>query len=122
MELNQFVSALWQSRTQSHVWHHQVQGVGSFSQHKALEKYYEEIVPLVDGFVESVQGRLGIITSYTTSPLVDWTEGAPHDYFMSLCKFIEEGRKSLPQESWIQNQIDEIVELLYEVKYLLTLK
>jgi hypothetical protein len=54
--------------------------------------------------------------------LVDWTEGAPHDYFMSLCKFIEEGRKSLPQESWIQNQIDEIVELLYEVKYLLTLK
>jgi hypothetical protein len=122
MELNQFVSALWQSRTQAHVFHHQVQGVGSFSEHKALNNYYEEIVPLVDGFVESVQGRYGIITSYTTSPLLDWKEGASHEYFMALCKFVEEGRKSLPQESWIQNQIDEIAQLLYETKYLLTLK
>lgn len=122
MELNQFVSALWQSRTQSHIWHHQTQGLGSFSEHKALENYYETIVPLVDGFVESVQGRYGIIKGYTTTGLVDWSEGGSMVYFKGLCEYIEKGRGTLPQDSWIQNQIDEIVELLYETKYQLTLK
>lgn len=122
MELNQFVSTLWQSRTQSHIWHHQTQGIGSFSEHKALENYYESIVPLVDGFVESVQGKYGIILSYSTYPLADWKEGGSMEYFQMLCGFVEEGRKTLPQESYIQNQIDEIVGLLYEIKYQLTLK
>jgi hypothetical protein len=122
MELNQFVSTLWQSRTQAHVFHHQVQGIGSFSEHKALRKYYEEIVPLVDGFVESVQGRYGIILDYSTYPIANWKEGSSMEYFHMLCGFVEEGRKSLPQESWIQNQIDELAQLLYEIKYLLSLK
>lgn len=122
MELNQFVSTLHQSRTQAHVFHHQVQGVGSFSEHKALENYYEGIVPLVDGFVESVQGRYGIILDYSTYSLANWEEGASMEYFKMLCGFVEEGRKTLPQDTYIQNQIDEIVELLYETKYLLTLK
>lgn len=122
MELNQFVSTLWQSRTQSHIWHHQTQGIGSFSEHKALENYYESIVELVDGFVESVQGKYGIISGYSTYPLADWKEGGSMDYFHMLCGFVEEGRKTLPQDSYIQNQIDEIVELLYDTKYQLTLK
>ena len=122
MELNQFVSTLHQSRTQVHIWHHQTQGVGSFSEHKALENYYEGIVPLVDGFVESVQGKYGIILSYSSYPLVDWKEGGSMEYFKMLCGFVEDGRKTLPQDSYIQNQIDGIVELLYETKYQLTLK
>jgi hypothetical protein len=122
MELNQFVSTLWQSRTQAHIFHHQTQGVGSFSEHKALNNYYEEIVPLVDGFVESVQGKYGIILSYSTYPLSNWSEGSSMEYFHMLCGFVEDGRKTLPQDTYIQNQIDEIVELLYETKYLLTLK
>lgn len=122
MELNQFVSTLHQSRTQAHVFHHQVQGVGSFSEHKALENYYTSIVELVDGFVESVQGRYGIIVDYSTYPLANWKEGGAMEYFTMLCKFVEDGRKTLPQDSYIQNQIDEIVQLMYETKYQLTLK
>jgi hypothetical protein len=122
METNQFISTLWQSRTQAHIWHHQTQGIGSFSEHKALENYYESIVPLVDGFVESLQGKYGIVLSYSTYPLVDWKEGGSMEYFKNLCIFVEEGRNTLPQESYIQNQIDEIVGLLYEIKYQLTLK
>jgi hypothetical protein len=122
MELNQFVSTLWQSRTQAHIWHHQTQGVGSFSEHKALENYYDEIVELVDGFVESVQGKYGIIYGYSSYPLADWKEGGSLEYFQMLCGFVEEGRKTLPQDSYIQNQIDEIVGLLYETKYQLNLK
>ena len=119
MELNQFVSTLWQSRTQAHVFHHQT---SSYSEHKALRNYYESIVPLVDGFVESVQGRLGIIVDYSTYPLSNWEEGAAMEYFHMLCGFVQDGRKTLAQDSWIQNQIDTIVELLYETKYLLSLK
>lgn len=122
MKINQFVSMLWQSRTQAHIWHHQTQGIGSFSEHKALENYYSGIVELVDGFVESTQGKYGIIKGYSTFDLSDWSEGGSLDYFHTLCGFVEEGRKDLPQDSYIQNQIDEIVELLYETKYQLTLK
>jgi len=119
MELNQFVSTLWQSRTQSHVFHHQT---SSYSEHKALRNYYESIVPLVDGFVESVQGKYGIILSYSTYPLNDWSEGGTMEYFHMLCEFVDYSRKTLPQDTYIQNQIDEITQLLYETKYLLTLK
>jgi len=119
MELNQFVSTLWQSRTQSHVFHHQT---SSYSEHKALRNYYESIVPLVDGFVESVQGKYGIILSYSTYPLNDWSEDSSMEYFQMLCEFVDYSRKTLPQDTYIQNQIDEITQLLYETKYLLTLK
>ena len=119
MELNQFISTLWQSRTQAHVWHHQTT---NYSEHKALNNYYDEIVELVDGFVESVQGIYPRITSYTTSPLVDWTEGGSTIYFKGLYEFIKTGRTSLPQDSWIQNEIDTIAELVAETLYLLTLK
>ena len=46
MELNQFISVLKQSFEQSVVWHHQTT---SYSEHKALNNYYEEIIPLLDG-------------------------------------------------------------------------
>ena len=34
--------------------------------HSALNIYYDDIVGLVDGLVESYQGRYGIITGYMT--------------------------------------------------------
>lgn len=119
MELNQFISTLWQSRTQAHVWHHQTD---SYSEHKALNNYYDEIVEHVDGFVESVQGIYPIVTAYSTSPLVDWKQGGSTIYFKGLYDFVQKGRTTLPQETWIQNQIDNISELIAETIYLLHLK
>lgn len=111
-----FVSTLLQSRTQAQVFHWQAQGVGSDAAHRALGTYYDEIIDLVDGLVESTQGRYGIIRGYQT-------QGALREdtnyvtYFEALCKFVETTRTQIPQDSYIQNQIDEIVHLVETTKY-----
>ena len=120
MEINQFISTLHQSKQQAIVWHHQTT---SFSEHKALQNYYEEIIERIDGLVESIQGVYPRIGSYTTSPLVDWKEGGSTVYFKGLYDYVETNRKTIPQqESFIQNQIDNISELIADTLYQLSLK
>ena len=116
---SEFISVLHQSRTQAQVWHHQT---NSFSEHKALGFYYEGIVELIDGLVESLQGYGPRIVGYTTSPLVDWKEGQSETYFKGLCEYVAKERMGVGTESWVQNQIDEIMELLYNTKYQISLK
>lgn len=119
MEISQFISTLKQSFEQSVVFHHQTT---SFSEHKALNNYYDEIVPLLDGLIESVQGIYPRIGSYTLSNPVDWSEGYSVTYFKGLYQYVQENRKMVYQESWIQNQIDEIAQLIAETLYQLSLK
>jgi hypothetical protein len=112
-----FVSTFFASRTQAHIFHLQVTGPGSYAKHKALNKYYEDIIDLIDALVESFQGRYGIITGYKCEG--QWIEN-PNDavkYFEALCMFVEKNRGSLPQDSYIQNQIDAFIELIESTKY-----
>jgi len=57
----QFISTLFASRTQAHIFHLQTT---SFAAHAALNTFYDEIVDLADGLVESFQGRYGIVRGY----------------------------------------------------------
>jgi len=112
-----FISTLFSSRTQAHIFHLQVTGPGSFAAHSALNSYYDDIVGLADGIVESFQGRYGIITGYKGEG--QWIEN-PSDvikYFEALCMYVEKNRVSLVQDSYIQNQIDEVVALIESTKY-----
>ncbi len=112
-----FVSTFFASRTQAHIFHLQVKGPGAFAAHTALNAYYDGIIPLIDALVESFQGRYGIITGYTCEK--QWIEN-PNDavkYFEALCMYVEKNRASLPQDSYIQNQIDAFVELIESTKY-----
>jgi len=115
----EFISVLHQSHTQVKIWHNQTT---SYSEHKALGHYYEGILELVDGLVESLQGYRPRITGYTTKPLVDWSEGQSLEYLKGLCEYVANERAGLGSESWIQNQVDEIMEFLYQIKYELSLK
>jgi hypothetical protein len=119
MEINEFLSPLKQSFEQAVVWHHQTT---SFSEHKALNNYYDEILERLDGLVESIQGVYPRIGSYTLSPTVDWSEGVSTTYFKALYAFVQEHRKMIYQESWVQNQIDNIAELIASTLYQLSLK
>jgi len=113
-EIANFVSTLFASRTQAHIFHLQTT---SFAKHKALNEYYDEIVDLTDSIIESYQGRYGIIEGY--SPDKPWLEGDNDilGYFDSLCSYVEETRVNLPQDSYIQNQVDEVVSLIESTKY-----
>jgi len=112
-QLGVFIGTLMQSRNQAHIYHLQTE---SFAGHTALQAYYEGIIPLIDGVVESYQGRYGILRGYNMAASIK-EDGNPETYFEALCKFVETARFQIPQDSYIQNQIDEIVSLIESTKY-----
>jgi DNA-binding ferritin-like protein len=121
--IGQFVSTLFASRTQAHVFHLQTTGEGSFAAHKALNDYYDEIVGITDGLVESYQGKYGIVTGYSNVTLQEFQNCEEViSYFETLYIYVEKSRQMLPQDSYIQNQVDEIVALitstLYKLRFL----
>ena len=115
----EMVCKLLHSQTQVHVFHLQTT---SYSEHKALQGYYEGIDALVDGLVESYQGKHGLIKNYKTFDMSDYkSNGQLLSYFKDLLKIISDNRDSV-KESYIQNQIDTVEELInstvYKLKFL----
>ena len=116
-QISQFISTLLASRNQAHIFHWQVEGPGSYAAHKALNKYYDEILEATDELVESYQGKYGIIRGYT-SPATFKEDNQFITYFEALSRYVETTRETIvPQDSYIQNQIDEIVKLIESTKY-----
>ena len=111
------IATLLHSQSQVHIFHWQTKSQSSFSEHKALQEYYEGIDGLVDNIVESYQGKYEIITGYKTIKTVDYksTEQVI-SYFKELDENIEKNRTSV-KESYIQNQIDTVQELIYSTLY-----
>jgi hypothetical protein len=115
----EMVCNILHSQTQVHILHLQTT---SYSEHKALQKYYEGIDGLVDGIVESYQGKYGIIKNYKTFKIEQYKNGKKTiSYFERLLDIIENNRDSV-DDTYIQNQIDTVQELInstiYKLKYL----
>lgn len=111
------ISKLLHSRSQTHIFHWQTNSQSSFAEHKALGKYYKGIGDLLDGIVESFQGKHGIIKGYKSENLESYESVKQLiSYFESLNEVIETNRKSI-KESYIQNQIDTIQELIFSTLY-----
>jgi DNA-binding ferritin-like protein len=120
--MEQLASLLLHSRTQAHSFHLGVKGIGSFSTHSALQLYYLNIVGLVDSLVEAYQGQYGLIKLQPVSGL-DTNNDIKNviAYFDKLIAVVAKLRKDEKlQMSWLQNDIDTIVTLLYSTKYKLT--
>ena len=113
-EFCEMVCRLLHSQTQVHVFHLQTK---SYSEHKALQGYYEGIDSLVDGIIESYQGKYDIIKNYDSIKVEDYTSlEQVINYFKSLDNMIEKARKNV-KESFIQNQIDTVQELIFSTVY-----
>lgn len=111
------ISKLLHSRSQTHIFHWQTNSQSSFAEHMALGGYYEGIGDLLDGIVESFQGKHGIIKGYKSENLESYESVKQLiSYFESLNEVIETNRKSI-KESYIQNQIDTIQELIFSTLY-----
>lgn len=108
-----FIGTLMQSRNQVHIYHLQTE---SYAAHVALQGYYEGIIPLIDALVESYQGRYGILRGYKMAGSIKEDNNFAL-YFEGLCKFVEGIRTQLPQDSYIQNQVDEVVAIIESTKY-----
>lgn len=112
-----FVATLLHSGTNAHFLHLQSK---SYAQHVALGKYYDKIIELVDDWAEAYQGCYEIISPYPTD--FHTAKGDPVDYLEMLSEYVEKIRKTLPDESQLQQLVDNIAELidttLYKLKNL----
>jgi hypothetical protein len=108
------VSILLHSQTQVHIFHLQTK---SYAEHKALQGYYEGIDTLVDGIIESYQGKYDVVTGYNSIKTEEYKSSEQViKYFKALDSMVEKNRKSV-KESFLQNQIDTVQELIYSTLY-----
>lgn len=117
--MEELASLLLQSRTQTHSFHLGVKGIGSHSAHVALGEYYDSIGGLIDGLVETYQGKDGLIQLSGIGTL-DKNNDIKNiiKYFETLCGMVARLRQNPKlKDSWIQNDIDTVVSLLYRTKY-----
>ena len=107
-----FFGKLMQIRDIAHLTHlRQYQRSGW--EHKALNTLYDEVLDLVDTLIESWQGIYGTIdiTIPESKPKMD-AIGWLTDLYNSIMS-----ERIMFKESWIQNQIDTICELLAQSLY-----
>ena len=120
MQFVEFLSHLLDAKEQTIVWHNQTM---SYAEHKALDKFQDELAELYDGLVESVSGIYGRPKGYSVGTLQDYKSSDQLiKYYKELYLYIQTERKTIYQESWVQNQIDEIAQLIGKTLYLLSLK
>lgn len=84
----------------------------TYAIHVALGEFYGEVGDLIDSFVESFQGKYGLLTSFPTNYAVPSMEPIP--YLESLKQEVEYYRqaKGFPQDSELQNEVDNIANLI----------
>jgi len=116
-DVGTFILTLLHAATNAHLLHLRST---NYAEHTALGDFYAKLPDLVDVVAEGIMG--------ITEEMIDY----PVDYYppmedaldelRSLKDFVKDEREALPQDSEIQNAIDEIADLIdstiYRLKFL----
>ena len=119
MKCNDFIGMLFLARDVTHSVHLNTR---SYAKHKALQKFYENIIDLADGFAEAYQGRHGLIGPI--SLMSAKKTGNVVEFLQDQLAEIEKYRYDVCEkdDTPIQNLIDGIIELylstLYRLRFL----
>ena len=119
MKANDFVGMLFLARDVTHSVHLNTR---SYAKHKALQKFYKNIIDLADGFAEAYQGRHGLIGPI--SLMSAKKTGNVVEFLQDQLAEIEKYRYDVCEkdDTPIQNLIDGIIELylstLYRLRFL----
>lgn len=114
----EFFGKLFEFRNSSHLRHLKPSDpgkLGSGWQHSALGSFYDEILDIADGLIETYQGKYGLIdiTVPASKPMAN-----PIEDIRGLAETIENGvYESFKSETWMQNQLDGLTELCYHTVY-----
>jgi len=112
--MGSFYLTLLHAATNTHILHLQSR---SFSEHMALGSFYDELVELVDGLIESCQGKHGIVqypNEYTKPADTGLLE------LQALSAYVTANRLVVGADSELQNEVDSILNLINRTIYKLT--
>ena len=115
--IGEFLLVCFHARTNAHVLHLQTR---SYAAHKALNKFYDEIVDLADSFAEAYSGSYGLI-EFSDTPY------EPYDDALKLLSEVDDAVSSVRDavtkgDTHLMSILDEIAALVastrYKLKYL----
>jgi len=112
---NQGVAALFGSlisyRAQAHILHLSTK---SFSEHKALEKFYDSLSDLTDTLIETYQGQYGLVNI----DQVQIKSNQASDLLKKVAQEAQEARDIFDKkDTHLHNILDELVSLTYSTLY-----
>lgn len=111
MKVQDFTAKLFEIEVVAHIAHLQTT---SFAKHNALDNLYKDIVDHRDSFCESYQGKYGIITNYSK---IEIKEGLDMITYIKDCISGFEKYRLTLTDGYLQQIIDDIIELLASVNY-----
>jgi hypothetical protein len=109
-DVKNFIEKMFEARQVAHNHHLKTR---SYSEHKALNGFYDGILDFVDDFTETYQGQYGLIESPKVN--VPSVENIV-DYLEDFCKTSTSARAEL-KDGHLQNIVDEILSLTYKTIY-----
>lgn len=114
----EYFGTMLQSVTEMHEAHLKT---SKFSDHKALNEFYDEMPDLVDDVIEHYQGINGKLKEYSNN-FAEAEFASPIEYLECLREFVESGKKEFCKESELGSDIDSILSqidsTLYQLKEL----
>jgi DNA-binding ferritin-like protein len=114
----QFVAVLLHSGTVTHMQH---LATKSYAQHVALGEFYNAIIELADTYAEAYTGAYQQIPITAYSNDFSVTKD-PEAYLQMIKRYVDVHRKDLPDDTALQNIVDEIVgqidSTLYKLRFL----
>jgi DNA-binding ferritin-like protein len=113
-ECAEFVQTLLHAATNTHILHWQTK---SYAEHIALGEFYSELPHMVDKVAEAIMGKYDMTFTFKDSYYSPAKTGKAE--LESLKEYVMEERKELPQDSEIQNIVDEIASLINQTLFLL---
>jgi len=119
MKAADFVAILFLARDVTHSVHLNTR---SYSKHKALNKFYDEIIEVADDFAEAYQGRHGLIgpislmSAKKTSNVIEFLEGQLAEIESVRYDVCDKADTSMQQ--LIDNIIQLYLSTLYKLRFL----
>lgn len=105
MNVNEYFGTLLQSVTETHKKHLMVD---KYSDHKALNEFYDEMPKLVDALVEHYQGEHGKVENYKN--MIEAEDKDAKTYLEELLDFTKKGRDELfKDDSALSSDVDSII-------------
>ncbi len=109
-KISEFVMNLFEARQKAHNFHLKSK---SYSEHTALDSYYNGLLGLIDDFTETYQGQYGLLNLNST---ISSNEENIISYLKEVAKSTVKVRNSI-KDAHLQNIIDEITSLTYKTIY-----
>jgi hypothetical protein len=115
VNIGEFFLKLLHAATNGHILHLQTK---SYAEHKALQKYYEELPDAVDAIIEQYQGAYQVIIEYPSG-----YEAPKNDALQEVTyirDFIVANRAVVGDYTSLQNEVDALLSIVETTMYKLT--